>query len=205
MTRTKITSAPGSAPARPAVAAVQRETRSTGSVVAITLASVIIAGCLYSGTELILELTGRAPLLAAPSDVVRTVSQVNQITPAILFTVGVLVAIPGLVFVLVALLPGRLARHEARSPRAAVIVDDVAVPMSRPDTAAQPTPRVGAAPNRFTAAKAIAEAIAYDALRSHTARGQDTLLGAEQPAPHSRHPTATPTVLTHPTEKERTL
>ncbi|WP_130176155.1 hypothetical protein [Cryobacterium sp. SO1] len=225
MTRTISTSAPESVPARRAVAAVQlgdpegRSTRSThrqlirpeirssGSVVAITLASVIIAGCLYSGTELVLELTGRQPLLAAPSAVLPVVSQVNQIAPAILFTVGVLVAIPGLVLVLVALLPGRLARHEAGSDRAAVIVDDVDVPVSRPGTATQPIPQAGAALNRFTAAKAIAEAIAYDALRSRTAatRGPDTLLGSKQPSPQGRHPTANPTVLTNPTEKERTL
>ena len=204
MTRTITPSAPGSMPARQAVAALQlrhptsrstrstykrlmrRETHSSRSVVAIGLASVIIAGCLYSGTELVLELTGRPPLVAAPSDVVRTVSQINQIAPAILFTVGVLVAVAGLVLVLVALLPGRRARHEAASQRAAVVVDDevvtaaltrkaaaaarqdpanVDVSVSRHSATVRITPESGTVPDRFTAAKAIAEAIAYDALR----------------------------------------
>jgi len=204
MTRTIAPSAPGSIPARQAVAALQlrhpmarstrstykrlmrRETHSSRSVVAISLASVIIAGCLYSGTELVLELTGRPPLIAAPSDVVRTVSQVNQIAPAILFTFGVLVAVTGLVLVLVALLPGRRARHQVESDRAAVVVDDevvaaslarkvavaarldpanVDVSVSRHSATVRITPESGAVPNRFTAAKAIAEAIAYDTLR----------------------------------------
>jgi len=203
MTRTIAPSAPGSIPARQAVAAqlrhpmarstrstykrlMRRETHSSRSVVAISLASVIIAGCLYSGTELVLELTGRPPLIAAPSDVVRTVSQVNQIAPAILFTFGVLVAVTGLVLVLVALLPGRRARHQVESDRAAVVVDDevvaaslarkvavaarldpanVDVSVSRHSATVRITPESGAVPNRFTAAKAIAEAIAYDTLR----------------------------------------
>lgn len=204
MTRTIAPSAPGSIPARQAVAALQlrhpmarstrstykrlmrRETHFSRSVVAISLASVIIAGCLYSGTELVLELTGRPPLIVAPSDVVRTVSQVNQIAPALLFTFGVLVAVTGLVLVLVALLPGRRARHEVESDRAAVVVDDevvaaslarkvaaaarldpanVDVSVSRRSATVRITPESGAVPNRFTAAKAIAEAIAYDTLR----------------------------------------
>jgi len=204
MTRTLTPSAPGSMPARQAVAALQlrhpmgrstrstykrlmrRETQSSRSAVAVGLASVIIAGCLYSGTELVLELSGRPPLLAAPSDAVRTVSQVNQIAPAILFTFGLLVAVTGLVLVLVAVLPGRRARHQADSDRAAVIVDDevvtaaltrkaaaaarldptnVDVSVSRHNATVRITPESGTATNRFTAAKAIAEAIAYDALR----------------------------------------
>jgi hypothetical protein len=204
MTRTITPSAPGSLPARQAVAARQlrhsagrstrstytrmlrRETRSSRSVVAVSLASVIIAGCLYGGTKLVLELTGRPPLLAPPSDVVRTVSTVNEIAPAILFTFGALVAVTGLVLVLVALLPGRRARHEAASERAAVVVDDevvtasltrkaaaaarldpanVDVSVSRHTATVRITPESGVVPNRFTAAKAIAEAIAYDALR----------------------------------------
>lgn len=215
MSRTIRTSAPGSVPARQAAAVqlghrtgrssrstyrrlMRRQGHSSGSVVAITVASVIIAGCLYTGTELVLELTGRQPLLAAPSAVVRTVSQVNQIGPAILFTVGVLMAVPILVLVLVALLPGRLARHEAGSHRPSVTVDDETVPAgpasadvpaSRHKAAVRVDPETRAVTNRFTAAKAIAEAIAYDALPPRTvhARRLDTLPGAEIPRPRSGH------------------
>jgi len=162
---------------------MRRESQSYRSVVAIGLASVIIAGCLYSGTELILELTGRPPLVAAPSDVVRRVSTVNEIAPALLFTFGLLVAVSGLVLVLVALLPGGRARHEPHSRRAAgadVVAADltrnaaaadrldsasVGAPVSRPSVTVRNTPEPGTVPNRFTAAKAIAEAIAYDARR----------------------------------------
>ena len=199
MTRTITPSAPGSLPARQAVAArrlghstgptrsrragmLRREARSSRPAVAIGLASVIIAGCLYAGIELVLELTGRPPLLAAPSDVVGTVNQVNQIAPAILVTFGVLVAVTGLVLVLVALLPGRRTRQEADSEQAAAEEIEAASPTrkdaatrlrlasvddpgSRQNATVRLTPVSGVVPNRFTAAKAIAEAIAYDALR----------------------------------------
>ena len=198
MTRTITPSAPGSLPARQAVAArrlghstgptrsrragmLRREARSSRPAVAIGLASVIIAGCLYAGIELVLELTGRPPLLAAPSDVVGTVNQVNQIAPAILVTFGVLVAVTGLVLVLVALLPGRRTRQEADSEQAAEEIEaasptrkaaatrlrlaSVDDPGSRQNATVRLTPESGVVPNRFTAAKAIAEAIAYDALR----------------------------------------
>ena len=198
MTRTITPSAPGSLPARQAVAArrlghstgptrsrragmLRREARSSRPAVAIGLASVIIAGCLYAGIELVLELTGRPPLLAAPSDVVGTVNQVNQIAPAILVTFGVLVAVTGLVLVLVALLPGRRTRQEADSEQAAEEIEaasptrkaaatrlrlaSVDDPGPRQNATVRLTPVSGVVPNRFTAAKAIAEAIAYDALR----------------------------------------
>ena len=204
MNGTILSPAPGAATRRPAVAVPQlrnpvtrahrstykrllrRETHSPRSVVAIGLASAIIAGCLYSGTELVLELLNRPALLAAPTDVVRYVSQVNQLAPTILLGAGIIVGIIGVSLVLVALLPGRRARHEAPSDRAAVVVDDdviaaalerrasvaarvhpdnVDVTVSRRTATVLLTPESGVIPNRFTAEKAIAEAVAYDALR----------------------------------------
>jgi hypothetical protein len=47
--------------------------------VATVLASVVIAGCLYAGTELVLAWLGQPPLITAPGDVVR---QVTQIAPS---------------------------------------------------------------------------------------------------------------------------
>ncbi|WP_104164507.1 hypothetical protein [Cryobacterium sp. N22] len=126
MTRTITPSAPGTLAARQAVAALQlrhpvgRATRSTytqqprpetassWSVVAVALASVIIAGCLYSGAELVLALLDRPPLIAAPGDVLRYLGQVNLSTPAmVILVVGV-----GTVLVLAALQPERGARPE---------------------------------------------------------------------------------------------
>jgi len=165
---------------------MRRETHSPRAVVAIGLASTVIAGCLYCGTELVLELLDRPALLAAPTDVVRYVSQINRIAPAILLTAGVLLALAGIVLVLVAVLPGRRARHGSVSARTAVVVDDdviaasleravataarvapgnVAVTVSRRNASVLLTPESGVIPNRFTAAKAIADALAYDALR----------------------------------------
>jgi hypothetical protein len=165
---------------------LRRETHSPRSVVAIGLASMIIAGCLYSGTELVLELLERPALLAAPTDVVRYVSRVNEIAPVLLLTLGVLGAVVGAVLVLVAVLPGRRARREVASDRVAAVVDDeviaaslerrasaagrvgpdnVDVTVSRHRATVRIVPESGLVPDRFTAQKAIAEALAFDALR----------------------------------------
>ena len=203
----------GSAPARLAVAVPQLrpplagatratyqhvlpgETQPPRSVVPIGLASVIISGCLYAGTELVHALLDRPALLAAPSDVVNFVSQVNDIAPAVLVALGVVVAAAGVALVLVT---GRSGRRAADTPGqdGAVVGDQpsAVVPEGRapvaatapavatePDSvgsggvasssvdplASRPHPRVlGAAPDRFTAAKAIADALAYDARRA---------------------------------------
>ena len=126
MTRTITPSAPGTLAARPPGAALQlrqpagRATRSTytqqprqatassWSIVAVALASALIAGCLYSGAELVLALLDRPPLIAAPGDVLRYLGQVNLSTPAMV----ILVAGVGTVLVLAALLPERGARRE---------------------------------------------------------------------------------------------
>lgn len=129
MTRTITPSAPGTLAARQAVAAPQlrhpvgRATRSTytqqprlespssRSVIAVALASVIIAGCLYSGAELVLALLDRPPLIAAPGEVLRYLGQVNLSTPVmVVLVVGV-----GTVLVLAALLPERGAGHEVEA------------------------------------------------------------------------------------------
>ncbi|TFC58165.1 MULTISPECIES: hypothetical protein [unclassified Cryobacterium] len=129
MTRTIPSSAPGTLAARQAVAALQlrhpagRATRSTytqqprreipssWSVVAIALASVIIAGCLYFGAELVLALLDRPALIAAPGDVLRYLGQVNLSTPVMV----ILVAGVGTVLVLAALLPERQERPEVEA------------------------------------------------------------------------------------------
>ncbi|TFB99584.1 hypothetical protein E3O42_13625 [Cryobacterium adonitolivorans] len=152
MTRTTTPSAPGTLPARQAVAALQlphpvgRATRSTytqqprreipssWSVVAIALASVIIAGCLYSGAELLLALLDRPPLIAAPGDVLRYLGQVNLSTPAmVILVVGV-----GTVLVLAALQPDRRVRHDVEA-----ITHDPLRPSLRPTVLIHPTGRTG--------------------------------------------------------------
>jgi len=129
MTRTITPSALGTLAARRAVAALQlrqpagratrstytqqpsRATASSWSVVAIGLASALIAGCLYSGAELVLALLDRPPLIAAPGDVLRYLGQLNLSTPVMVtLVVGV-----GTVLVLAALLPARGARHEGEA------------------------------------------------------------------------------------------
>jgi len=192
MTRTTPTPAPGTIPARLAVAALQlpqpigpqtratharslrHEIRSPGSILSGALASLVIAGCLYSGAELVLELLGQQPLITAPSDVLRRVSEVNEGAPAILFAAGLVAVVGtllvGTVLVVLALRPPRnRSRHlgseraAADAPRAMEMDVDLAV---SPDThEARSALTADVVANRFTAAKAIAQAIAYDSLR----------------------------------------
>ena len=191
MTRTTPTPAPGTIPARLAVAALQlpqpigpqtrsthprslrHEVRSSGSILSGALATLVIAGCLYSGAELVLELLGQRPLITAPSDVLRRVSQVNEGAPAILFAAGLVAVIGtvlvGAVLVVLALPTGRRSRHHG-SERATVAAPGAlevdADPTDCPDTHEERfTPKAEIVANRFTAAKAIAQAIAYDSLR----------------------------------------
>jgi hypothetical protein len=205
---TRSAQSAGSAPARLAVAVPQLrpqlaeptratyrhappgEPRPLRSVVPIGLASVIISGCLYAGTELVLALLDRPALLAAPTDVVRFVSQVNEIAPAVLVALGVVVAAAGVALVLVTGGPGRRSANGpdpdgaggGEQPSSAVPEERAPVAGIAPaaangrgsgasGSAARPaselSPRaLGAAPDRFTAAKAIADALAYDARRA---------------------------------------
>lgn len=172
-------------------------------VVASGVASMIIAGCVYAGTELVLELLARPALLAAPTDVVRNLSRLNEVAPTVLLAPAVLAAIAGIVLVLAT---GRFARrgvpvNDVAARAAEVHPAGAGASSSAPDLASAADavgtvsttgsrhrateiirPIAGIAPDRFTAQKAIADAMAFDAAR---------------PTRQSDHQN-------HPLEKERT-
>ncbi|AYG03133.1 hypothetical protein D7I44_06050 [Gryllotalpicola protaetiae] len=80
--------------------------------------------CLYVGTEIILMLLNRRALLAAPQDQLTALSRLGSTPITAPVTIGVLLALVGLLLLIGALTQGRRARHQLPSGRAAVLVDN---------------------------------------------------------------------------------
>ncbi|MBG6054960.1 signal transduction histidine kinase [Salinibacterium sp. CAN_S4] len=100
---------------------IRRERHNSRSVaVSITLALVAL-GLAYVTVELVLGALELPALLVAPVD---AVAVLNEPTVPVIAGSAVAVAI-GLVLLIIALAPGRRARHEIPNTRMAVVVDDV--------------------------------------------------------------------------------
>jgi hypothetical protein len=91
--------------------------RSAAVVVALVVLSLV---AVYVGIEATLAALGRGPLLISPADAVAALESPTTIVLA----GAAVVAILGIVFVLLALLPGSRGRHEVPNERLAVVVDD---------------------------------------------------------------------------------
>lgn len=103
---------------------LRRETHSPRSVLAITVSVVLIVLCAYLGIEIIFAILNRGALLAAPTEMLTALSALGTTPVAIPITVGIVLAILGLLLLIAALTPGRRARHQLAASRAAVVVDD---------------------------------------------------------------------------------
>lgn len=91
--------------------------RSAAVIVALVVLSLV---AIYVGTEATLAALGRGPLLITPADAIAALEK-----PATVVLAGAaVVALIGIVFVLLALLPGSRGRHEFPNERLAVVVDD---------------------------------------------------------------------------------
>jgi hypothetical protein len=105
----------------------RRETHSPRSLLAIVLAVVLIVVFAWLGTEIVLALLGAPALLAAPADMFASVVNLGSdgsAPAAIVATAGILVAVVGIVLVVVAVAPGRRARHLLAADRTVVVVDN---------------------------------------------------------------------------------
>ncbi|PJJ63806.1 DUF6286 domain-containing protein [Compostimonas suwonensis] len=102
----------------------RRETRSPRSVLAITLAVILIVVFVWVGTEIVLALLGQPALLAAPADMFASALGVGDLPGGIVATAGIVVAALGLVLTIAALTQGRRARHVLGTERAATVVDN---------------------------------------------------------------------------------
>jgi hypothetical protein len=107
---------------------LRRETHSPRSAIAITLAVLLILVLAWIGTESVLALLGQPALLVAPVDALTAALALpTAIVPGALIAAGVVVALVGLLLVVLAILPGRRARHTAPVGRTAVVVDNTVV------------------------------------------------------------------------------
>lgn len=103
---------------------LRREMHSPRSVLAIAVAVAVILICLYFGAEIILMMLNRRALLASPQTMLSTLSTLGSAPTAVPLTIGVLLMLIGILLLIGALTPGRRARHQLPSNRAAVVVDN---------------------------------------------------------------------------------
>jgi hypothetical protein len=105
--------------------AVRRETTSGRVIASVVVAVVVTLLCVYALLESTLQAIGQPSWITDPESASRFVAGLPQgVNPGILGLLGVVVAIIGLVFVLLALRPGRVGRRSLPSQRVAVLVDD---------------------------------------------------------------------------------
>jgi hypothetical protein len=114
---------------------LRRETHSSRSGVAVTLAVLLILVFAWIGTESVLAAVGTAPLLVAPADAASAVLGAAGAPVGALTAIGVVVAIIGLVLIVVSLAPGRRGRRAAGADRTAAVVDDRVIARSLARTA----------------------------------------------------------------------
>lgn len=105
--------------------ALRRETTSGRAVAAVVVALLVMLLCVYALLESTLQAIGQPAWITDPESAARFVAGLPAgINPGILGLLGVVVAIVGLIFVVVALRPGRAGRRVLPSRRIAVVLDD---------------------------------------------------------------------------------
>ncbi|MDO9397170.1 MAG: DUF6286 domain-containing protein [Herbiconiux sp.] len=102
----------------------RRETHSPRSLPAIVLAVALILVLAWIGTEIVIALLGAPALLVAPVDMFTSAVNLVEAPAGIVAAAGIVVALIGLVLVIVAVSPGRRARHRIESSRTVVVVDN---------------------------------------------------------------------------------
>ena len=102
----------------------RRELHSPRSAAAIAVAVVVILLCGWLGTEMVLLLFGQPALLATPADLGASVASASSVPIPLLGAIAAGCALLGLVLLVVAVAPGRRARHLIDSERTVTVVDD---------------------------------------------------------------------------------
>lgn len=104
---------------------IRRETHSPRTVAAIVVAVVVILALVSLGIELVLQLAALPALLVSPSAAADRVSTLTSQQPSgAIIAAGVLAALLGLTLLVLALGPGRLAKHRMQFEGRAVLVDN---------------------------------------------------------------------------------
>lgn len=102
----------------------RRETHSSRSTAAVTVAAVIILLLVWIATESVLVVIHGLALLAAPTAVITAIAEVTSVPQPLLIGGGIVIGLLGVLLIVMAILPGARARHRLPSGRCAVIVDD---------------------------------------------------------------------------------
>jgi len=102
----------------------RRELHSPRSVAAIAVAVVVILLCGLLGTEVVLLLIDQPALLATPAELAAGVASASTVPAPLLAAIAVGCALLALVLLVVAVAPGRRARHVIDSERTVTVVDD---------------------------------------------------------------------------------
>ena len=104
---------------------VRRETHSSRTVAMIIAAVLVILALLYVAVEVVLRLAGLPALLLEPLATFGwIVGLPTAVPPGASTAAGIIIGIVGLVLVLLAITPGRLAKHELRLGDRAVVADN---------------------------------------------------------------------------------
>jgi hypothetical protein len=105
--------------------AVRRETTSGRALASVVVALLVMLLCVYALLESTLQAIGQPAWIIDPESAARFVAGLpGGINAAILALLGIVVAIAGLIFVVLALRPGRAGRRFLPSGRIAVVLDD---------------------------------------------------------------------------------
>ncbi|EMY33714.1 hypothetical protein D477_013345 [Arthrobacter crystallopoietes BAB-32] len=108
-----------------------RELHSSRAAASIVAAVLVAGACLFVLLEALLKAIGQRAWLVDPRDAAAWVHQLpGSVPPLILGTAGLLILLAGLLFLLKALLPGRLHRHAIPARRGIVVVDDEVIASS---------------------------------------------------------------------------
>lgn len=104
--------------------ALRRETHSPRSAATAIVAVIIMLVLAYLAVEIILDLAGQPALLVSPGALLAATADVSTFAPGAVGAAGVVLALAGLVLVILALGPGRLAKHAMTLDDRAVSVDN---------------------------------------------------------------------------------
>lgn len=104
---------------------VRRETHSPRTVAMFIAVALLIAALGYIGVEIVLFLLSQPALLLGPAAAATWIIGLPTAQPGwLVVTGGVVLALLGLVFLFLALAPGRLSKHEMQFGERAVVVDN---------------------------------------------------------------------------------
>ncbi|MBC7725501.1 MAG: hypothetical protein H7146_12285 [Burkholderiaceae bacterium] len=105
----------------------RRETRSSRSGLAITLAVVVILASAYTIAEIVLQLAGQPPLIGSMRDAAQATAGLADYTAGSVVAFGVLAAIIGFVIIVAALTAGRRSRHVLETDKTSAVVDNAVI------------------------------------------------------------------------------